>query len=720
MVHRLANYRNAPKIAMTLAIAVLAISISVMFGWMFGIQSLIKPLQTASPTQFTTALCIGLAAIPTVLRGRCKDAWRCLVPFGVIGLIAGTSLASHWFDGAAFINKIFWTTTQERGAIPGQMSVNTALLFMAVAAFGIVVRVSRPSAALSVLGQAAIVGLLGITISMMGLIFSNLPTPVQWSNSPTETGPITAFSVFLLFLIQLAESTDENGLPLRLLDIAEVVATAAIAGAMLFFGILTLAAPDSLNKTNYERMSRFLEHGATETISDFYSNKNMFGTAPHEGRGHDHDALRVCRSGRTSLVFAFELHPNEIHQVNCAYGMDRPSPGGSIYTYLDDWAENWTTINPTTTGSVFTYCIADTRCSVYVSTATSIHPSDGSVYVMTMNLGLVVMDYLTSQVIDPEKLETINLVPWIKSLPNGIPVNEALQSLDAYLWDAGLVPFDLRSERIKSATTLMSLILLGAILGVFILTQISQRTHTQFQEASRQLQIRQFYTRRFVYAAAHDLRAPLRGIEQLSAWARDDLENGEVESPNRYMALINSRIQHLSRLIEGILDLARLDNRENKTEQLPVNNAIEAAANLYRSPQIIIDTNYAVPQMVVQYEYDGLVRVLNNLLANAVSHHDQDQITIEVRASFRDDNLRIEVEDDGPGVPEGRHEMIFELFRTYSGNKEHTGVGMGLAMVRRYIEEWGGTIHVESPAKEGRGARFVILIPLDLVWKRGT
>jgi signal transduction histidine kinase len=62
--------------------------------------------------------------------------------------------------------------------------------------------------------------------------------------------------------------------------------------------------------------------------------------------------------------------------------------------------------------------------------------------------------------------------------------------------------------------------------------------------------------------------------------------------------------------------------------------------------------------------------------------------------------------------------MIFELFRTYSGNKEHTGVGMGLAMVRRLIEEWGGTIVVESPAKEGRGARFVILIPLDLVWKR--
>jgi signal transduction histidine kinase len=337
---------------------------------------------------------------------------------------------------------------------------------------------------------------------------------------------------------------------------------------------------------------------------------------------------------------------------------------------------------------------------------------------MTVNLGLILQDYLKTQVIDAAKIEFIDLKRWIESLPQGISQDEALQSFDAFLWSSGLEPFDLRSERIKFATTLMSILLLGAILGVFILTQISQRTHTQFQEASRQLSIRQFYTRRFVYAAAHDLRAPLRGIEQLSAWARDDLENGETESPNRYMALINSRIQHLSRLIEGILDLARLDNRENKTDQLPVNNAIEAAANLYRSPKITVETTYGAPNMVIHYEYDGLVRVLNNLLANAVSHHDQEEITIAVRTSYQADNLRIEVEDDGPGVPEGRHEMIFELFRTYSGNKEHTGVGMGLAMVRRLIEEWGGTIVVESPAKEGRGARFVILIPLDLVWKR--
>ncbi len=720
MVPRLANYRNAPKIAMVLSTGVLAASIFVMLGWVLGLQPLTKPLQTASPTQFTTALCIGLAALPTLIRRRSKSLALCLAPFGVVILVSAISLASHWFDGADFINKIFWTSSQERGATPGQMSVNTALLLLSVAGYGIIIRVAKPSVVISVLGQAAIVGLLGIIISMMGLIFSNLPTPVQWSTNPTDTGPTTAFCILLLFLIQLAESTDENGLPLRLLDIAEVVATASITGAMLFFGILALSAPDTLTLSNLDRMTRFLERGATEKITQFYKNDHILSADTHEGRGHDHDSLRVCRSSRSTLVFTFQLLPNEIHQVNCAYGLKRPSPGGSIYSYLDDWDERWETLSPTTTGSVFKYCIADTRCSVYLSTASSIHPSDSNVYVMAMNLGLVMQDYLKSQLVDPKKLDSFTLVPWIKALPNGIPVEEALRSFDDYLWRSGLVPFDLRTERIKSGTVLMSLILLGAILGVFVLTQISQRTHTQFQEASRQLQIRQFYTRRFVYAAAHDLRAPLRGIEQLSAWARDDLENGDTDSPNRYLALINSRIQHLSRLIEGILDLARLDNRENKTEQLPVNNAIEAAANLYRSPNIAIETRYAVPQMAIHYEYDGLVRVLNNLLANAVSHHDQEHITIEVRTSFQADNLRIEVEDNGPGVPESRHEMIFELFRTYSSNQDHTGVGMGLAMVRRYIEEWGGTINVESPVKEGRGARFVILIPLDLVWKRGS
>lgn len=720
MVPRLANYRSAPKIAMALALGVFAISISVMLGWALGLQPIVKPLQTGSPTQFTTALCIGLAALPTLNRSRSKNLALCLAPFGVIIVIAIVSLASHWFDGADFINKIFWASNQERGATPGQMSVNTALLFLSVAGYGIVIRIAKPSVAISVLGQAAIVGLLGIIISIMGLIFSNLPTPVQWSSSPTDTGPTTALCILALLLIQLAESTDENGLPLRLLDIAEVVTTAAITGAMLFFGILALSAPETLTLSNQDRMTRFLERGVTEKISQFYQNDHLLTSEPHGGRGHNHESLRVCRSSRATLVFTFELLPNEIHQVNCAYGLKRPSPGGSIYVYLDGWAERWQTVNPTTTGSIFRYCVADTRCSVYLSAASSIHPSDSKVYVMAINLGLVMQDYLKSQLVDPKKLDSFALVPWIKSLPNGISIEEALRSFDDYLWASGLVHFDLRTERIKSGTVLMSLILLGAILGVFVLTQISQRTHTQFQEASRQLQIRQFYTRRFVYAAAHDLRAPLRGIEQLSAWARDDLENGETEPPVRYLTLINSRIQHLSRLIEGILDLARLDNRENKTEQLPVNDAIEAAANLYRSPNITIETHYAVPHMAIHYEYDGLVRVLNNLLANAVSHHDREHIAIEVRTSFQGDNIRIEVEDNGPGVPESRHEMIFELFRTYSSKQDHTGVGMGLAMVRRYIEEWGGTINVESPVKEGRGARFVIVVPLDLVWKRGS
>lgn len=611
--------------------------------------------------------------------------------------------------------------TLEAGARPGQMSVNTSLLLLATSGYGIFVRLIKWCAPLSVLSQAANVALLGVVISMLGMIYANLPPPIHWSASPTDTGPLTALSLLLLIFAELAASTDENGLPLRVIDLAEVAATGTIAGVILFYGVLSQTAPITLNAPNTERIHQYIDATAALATSEFKETTNLVTLGPHDDETHARNDVRVCRADRGTFVFSFEVLENRIHQVDCAYGFDRPSPGGSIYSYLADLhEERWLRTNPTSSGAILQHCESETRCRLFRSVTSNVQPQNGAIYVLMLDLAVELRDYLRLELVNVDQLADVDFYQWISSLPQGMDYAAAIESFDAYLTETGFEPYDFRGNRIKTATFAMTVLLLLSILGVFVMTQISQRTHVQFLEASRQLSIRQFYTRRFVYAAAHDLRAPLRGIEQLSEWARDDLESGDIEAPNRYLGMINSRIQHLSRLIEGILDLARLENRESQIENLPLSDAINAAANLYRAPNITVQTQFQPADLRIQYEYDGLVRVLNNLLANAISHHDRDTINIVISSSVQIDALEIAVTDDGPGIPEGRHEMIFELFRTYSDNKEHKGVGMGLAMVRRLFEEWGGTIHAESPVEQGRGARFVIRIPLDLVWKRGV
>ena len=96
--------------------------------------------------------------------------------------------------------------------------------------------------------------------------------------------------------------------------------------------------------------------------------------------------------------------------------------------------------------------------------------------------------------------------------------------------------------------------------------------------------------------------------------------------------------------------------------------------------------------------------MLRNLIGNAIKHHDRAVGHIEISAVEHGDHVEFVVSDDGPGIPPEYHEEIFRMFSTLKPRDVVEGSGMGLAMVRKILENRGGTIHVESA--EGRGATF--------------
>ena len=101
--------------------------------------------------------------------------------------------------------------------------------------------------------------------------------------------------------------------------------------------------------------------------------------------------------------------------------------------------------------------------------------------------------------------------------------------------------------------------------------------------------------------------------------------------------------------------------------------------------------------------------ILRNLIDNAIKHHDRESgkiwITYRKAGSF----VEFEVKDDGPGIPEDYHERIFQIFQTLKPRDEVEGSGIGLAIVKKLVDTYGGTIRLES--EEGSGAAFFFTFP---------
>ncbi|MHA6345741.1 sensor histidine kinase [Roseivivax sp. CAU 1761] len=103
--------------------------------------------------------------------------------------------------------------------------------------------------------------------------------------------------------------------------------------------------------------------------------------------------------------------------------------------------------------------------------------------------------------------------------------------------------------------------------------------------------------------------------------------------------------------------------------------------------------------------------MLLNLVSNAMKHHDGATGRIAVRATRRDGGTRIEVSDDGPGIPLAHQGRIFELFQTLRSRDVVEGSGLGLALVDKLVRELGGTISVHSDPEQRRGTTFRLDLP---------
>ncbi len=213
----------------------------------------------------------------------------------------------------------------------------------------------------------------------------------------------------------------------------------------------------------------------------------------------------------------------------------------------------------------------------------------------------------------------------------------------------------------------------------------------------------------FVYAASHDLKAPLRVISNAAKWLAQDLEEFLTDDTRESLGMLLNRVSRMEKLLDDLLEYSRVGRKidDRYSELVFASELLDNISEMLGPPKNFNITVSPKLQKFVVYRMP-LQQILFNLIGNAIKHHDKKMGSIEIDADDCGDFIRFYVKDDGPGIPKQFQESIFEMFQTLKPRDQVEGSGMGLAIVRKHIERLGGEIHIES--EEGKGSVFIFTI----------
>jgi len=226
----------------------------------------------------------------------------------------------------------------------------------------------------------------------------------------------------------------------------------------------------------------------------------------------------------------------------------------------------------------------------------------------------------------------------------------------------------------------------------------------QLGRLSRELERSNHDLDQFAYVASHDLKAPLRGIANLTQWIEEDLDDRLTGESREHMRLLKGRVHRMEALIDGILAYSRAGRVRERVETVDVSALVTDVVELLSpGPQVVIDVG-SLP--VLETERVALQQVFMNLINNAIKYNTGSEPRIVVRASPADDSeaYHFSVADNGPGIAPQYQEKVWQIFQTLASRDQIEGTGIGLSVVRRLVESRGGRVWLDSNV--GAGSTF--------------
>lgn len=210
----------------------------------------------------------------------------------------------------------------------------------------------------------------------------------------------------------------------------------------------------------------------------------------------------------------------------------------------------------------------------------------------------------------------------------------------------------------------------------------------------------------FAFVASHDLKSPLRGIDQLATWIVEDLGDDVSAETQGHIRLMRGRIKRMERLLDDLLAYSRVGRTDDEIATVETAILIKDIFDMMVSLKpISLDLGKNLP--ILRTRKVPLELVFRNLICNAIKHNDKPLGCIRVDAEVVDGGYVFVVSDNGPGIAPEHQQRVFEMFQTLKPRDEMEGSGIGLALVKKAIHLVGGSISIESDGQNGCTFRFV-------------
>jgi len=251
----------------------------------------------------------------------------------------------------------------------------------------------------------------------------------------------------------------------------------------------------------------------------------------------------------------------------------------------------------------------------------------------------------------------------------------------------------------------------GGRLTHFVGIQTNITTRKTAEEQNRQLLLQLEAANQelkdFAYVISHDLRAPLRGVSSIAHWLITRYGSVFDKDGQELIDLLGGRVRRMEQMINGVLEYSRIGRDKATLSQVDLATVI---------PQIVLDI-VPTDRMTVLIEGDlptvnveatRIRQVFQNLIDNAVKFMDKPQGEIQIGCLPDEALWCFYVRDNGCGIPAEHFDRIFQLFQTLQPKDQQESTGVGLALTKRIIEQYGGKIWVKSTVSVGTTFFFTL------------
>lgn len=209
----------------------------------------------------------------------------------------------------------------------------------------------------------------------------------------------------------------------------------------------------------------------------------------------------------------------------------------------------------------------------------------------------------------------------------------------------------------------------------------------------------------YAHMVSHDLKSPLRSIDALTAWLKEDYDNVIDENGKENIDLIRDHVAKMDKLISGILNYSTIDKHKDEQYDVDINTLIDSIINTIFVPKhIAVTTTGFLP--IIKGNKHKLQQLFQNLIENAIKYNDKVEGFVDITCQKQDQYWLFAIKDNGKGIEPQYHERIFKTFQKLNNNIDSTGIG--LSIVKKIIDLHQGKIWLQSELGIGTTFYFTL------------